>query len=344
MSLITTQSARLARVLAVALAVGVFVFDTVSPLQFAVAVLYVIVILIAATYLGRPSVLIACAGCALLTILSFLVVHGVRSPEAAFLRAVVSLAAIGITTFLALKNLSTNERLGATMRERANLARFFSPQLVDELAEMDTAVSVTKRQEAAVLFVDMVGFTAYSSKMEPEEVIALLRELLALLSDCVFSNFGTIDKFLGDGLMAIFGPPLPSSADATNAARCALQMMRSIDRWNERRHQNNERAIRIAIGIHYGRIVRGDVGGENRLEFTAVGDVVNIASRVEAYSRTLDLALLATASVVGQLQVEGSNSLAEMFDDLGFHLLRGCTEPTHLYGIRNPDQPQTSIG
>ena len=149
------------------LAIGIFIFDTFSPLQFAVAVLYVVVVLIAATRYQRRGVLIAASGCAALTVLSFLLVHGFKIAGTAPLRSIMSLAAICITTFLAFKNISTNERLRAAERQRANLARFFSPQRVDQLMEIDTPLSVTRRQPAAVLFVDMVGFTVYCSKLTP---------------------------------------------------------------------------------------------------------------------------------------------------------------------------------
>ena len=333
MLITTRQRSSLLRLLVFTLAVGIFVVDTLSPLQFAVAVLYAVVVLIAATYLGRRGVLIAATGCVALTLLSLVLVHGLGFRDTAPIRAVVSLAAIGITTSLVMKNLSANERLRETERQRANLARFFPPQLVDELVKIDTPLSLTRYQPAAVLFVDMIGFTAYCLKMTPEEVIALLRDLLALLSKCVFSQHGTVDKFLGDGLMAVFGPPLPGPADATNAARCALEILRSIDSWNARCHRSGDGAIRVAVGIHYGPIVQGDIGSDKRLELTVVGDTVNIASRVEAYCRTLDAAMLVTASFVDALYVEGSDNLAKMFADLGHHMLRGRTEPIRLHGV-----------
>jgi class 3 adenylate cyclase len=300
-----------------ALAIGIFVLDTLSSIEFAVAVLYVVVVLIAATYLGRRSVLIAAIGCAALTIISFVLMHHLKVSTSAILRAAMSLAAIGITTLLALRN----------------LARFFSPQLVDELAEIDTPLSLTRHQPAAVLFVDMVGFTAYCAKAEPDEVIKFLRDLQALLSKCVFSHNGTIDKFLGDGLLAVFGPPLPSSVDATNAAHCALEILCSVQSWNLRRRENGDEPIRIVIGIHYGPIVQGDIGSENRLEFTIVGDTVNVASRVEGYCRTVDFNFLVTAAFIDALHIEGSDNLSRMFTDLGHHVLRGRAEPTHLFGI-----------
>ncbi|UPJ48519.1 adenylate/guanylate cyclase domain-containing protein [Bradyrhizobium sp. 200] len=317
---------------AFALALGIFAIDTLTPFEFAVAVLYVFVVLVSTIGLNRRSVMVAAAGSTALTILSLVLVHGLRFPDAAILRAGMGLAAIGITTFLALENISANERLSASQRQRANLARFFAPELVDEVAEMDTPLSLTHYQPAAVLFVDMVGFTAYCARLAPENVIAFLRDLQALLSKCVFSENGYIDKFLGDGLMAVFGVPLPCSTDATNAARGALKILHSIADWNKRRLQSGDEEIRMAVGIHHGPIVQGDIGSESRLELTVVGDTVNIASRVEASCRTLGFDLLVTASFIDALHAEGSGDLARMFADLGHHALRGRAEPIHLYG------------
>src|SRR5882672_5154932 len=309
----TRRTSNLPRFLALAVAIGIFAFDTLSPLRLAIAVLYVIVLLIVATFSGRRGILIAAAGCAALTLLSLLLVHGLDFRDTAPVRAIVGLAAIGITTYLVLKNISANERLGKIQRQRANLARFFSPQLVNELAEMDTPLSLTRYQPATVLFVDMVGFTSYCSTLPPESVIALLRDLLALLSKCVFSHDGIIDKFLGDGLMAVFGAPFSSATDATNAANCALDMLRSIDEWSEQRLRSGEPAIRIAIGIHYGQIAQGDVGSDSRLLFTVAAATENIASRVEAFCRTLDAEILVTAPFVHALLAEGSSTLATTF-------------------------------
>jgi class 3 adenylate cyclase len=321
-----------------ALAAGIFIFDTLSPLQFAVAVLYVVVVLIAASCLHRRGVLITAVACAVLTILSFLLMHG-RSPEGtALLRCAISLAAIGITTVLALESLTAAQRLRETERKRANLARFFSPQLIDQLMEVDTPLSVARYQPAAVLFVDMIGFTAYCSRMAPDMVIALLRDLLALLSDAVFAHNGTIDKFLGDGLMAVFGAPMPTAVDATNAARCALDIVQAVDGWNERSHRFGDAAIRLAVGIHYGDVVQGDIGSDKRLELTVVGDTVNIASRVEAYCRTLDAAVLVSDAFIDALRAEDGDNLAGRFADQGRHILRGRAEPVHLYGVRRPAQ------
>ncbi len=180
----------------------------------------------------------------------------------------------------------------------------------------------------------MIGFTAYSSGKPPDVVISMLRDLLHLLSEAVFSNDGSVDKYLGAGLMAFFGPPLTSLRDATNAAMCALEIVKSIECWNQQHTRCNEGAVRIAVGIHYGEVVQGNVGSEKRLELTLVGDTVNIASRVEAYCRTLDASVLVTGEFVEALLVEGSLELAKAFVDEGFHLLRGCKEPIRLFSVR----------
>jgi class 3 adenylate cyclase len=318
--------------LAAVLAACIFLVDTLSSLEFAVASLYVVVVLVAARDLDRKGVIITAAGCSLLTILSYGLVHGLKADETAPLRSLVSLVAILITTVLVLRSLAANARLKAVERQRANLARFFSPLVVDQLVRVDTPFSIAHRHPAVVLFADMVGFTAYSSGKPPDAVIGLLRELLGILGEAVFSNSGSIDKFLGDGLMAVFGPPLTNDRNATNAATCALEIIERIDRWNQRRAHSEP--VHVAIGIHYGEVVQGDVGTDKQLEFTVIGDTVNIASRVEAYCRSLNAAMLVTGDFVEALRAEGSFELAGIFTDEGLHKLRGRTAAVHLFSVK----------
>ena len=195
--------------------------------------------------------------------------------------------------------------------------------------------SSPRSQRAVILFVDMVGSTACFRQLMPEEVLALLRHLMALLRQCVVLHGGVVDKFLGDGLMAVFGMPLPGEADAANAAQCAFAILRCIEAWNERRRRSGDAAIRVAIGIHYGPVVQGDIGGKSGPEFAVVGDTVNVARRVEACCRTLDAAMLVTAAFTERLR-EGGGDVAASFADFGWHRLRDCGDPIHLYGIGRP--------
>jgi adenylate cyclase len=322
-----------APVVAVLLTASIFLLDTFSPLEFSVAVLYVVVVLIVDTCSQRRIVLLTAFICAALTVVSYLLVHGFTLTGTPPIRAIIGLTAIGITTFLVLRNHAVHEQLQLIGRQRANLARFFSPQLVDRLMEADEVLSITQKQSSAVMFVDMVGFSAHCARLRPEAVIALLRDLLARLSGAVFANNGTIDKFMGDGLMAVFGSPVPSAADVTNAVRAAFDIQTAIDLWNIERHRLGESAIRVAVGIHYGEVVFGDVGGHRQLELTVVGDTVNVASRVEAHCRLLDVPILVTGSAIDALYDEGSDGLVAQFADEGYHTLRGHTEPVHLFSI-----------
>ncbi|MGY4427710.1 adenylate/guanylate cyclase domain-containing protein [Bradyrhizobium betae] len=319
---------------AVALAAGIFLIDTLTSLHFAVASLYVIVVLVSAHDLHRRGIVTTGVTCALLTVLSYALMHGFEADGVAPLRFGVSLISILIATILVLRNVSANLRVEEVERQRANLTRFFSPKIVDQLVDIRAPFSFARRQPATVLFVDMIGFTAYSSGKSPDVVISMLRDLLQLLSEAVFSNHGSVDKYLGDGLMAFFGPPLTSRRDATNAALCALEIVNSIECWNQRRVRCNKAAVRIAVGIHCGEVVQGDVGSERRLELTLVGDTVNIASRVEAHCRIIDAPVLVTENFVEALLVEGSPEIAKAFVDEGVHLLRGCKEPIRLFSMR----------
>jgi class 3 adenylate cyclase len=318
-----------------------FLMDTLSSLHFSVASLYVLVILLSARDLRRRGTISAGFLCVTLTVVSYLLTHGFALNGAAPLRSAVSFVAIAVTVILMLQSLMAGERLAAVQRERTNLARFFSPATVEHLVEIDEPLSVARRQQAAVLFADMVEFTAQMSGSSPEYVIGFLRALLGLMSELVFSHHRSIDKFLGDGLMAVFGLPLKSALDATNAARCALEINKQIALSNA--NSGVITPTQIAIGIHYGEVIQGDIGSDKRLEFTAIGDVVNLASRIEDYCRTIDAAILVTDEFIQALLMEGSLELAASFNDEGEHLIRGYKRPIHLFSVMSPMTPDDGL-
>ena len=118
----------------------------------------------------------------------------------------------------------------------------------------------------------MIGFTAYSSGKPPDVVISMLRDLLHFLSEAVFSNQGSVDKYLGDGLMGIFWPTPDEPARCHKRGLCVLEIVKSIECWSQHYTRCDEGTVRIAVGIHYGEVVQGNVGSEKRLELTLVGD------------------------------------------------------------------------
>ena len=215
--------------------------------------------------------------------------------------------------------LATSQRRSARLlmshagleRERANLARYFSPNVVEELSGNDEPLKRIRTQNVAVLFVDIVGFTRFSEGRDPAEVIGALREFHRRMETEVFRHDGTLDMYLGDGLMATFGSPVASDRDAADALRCALAMMESVAEWNTARAARGETPIRAAFGVHSGAAVLGDIGA-NRLEFAVIGDTVNVASRVEALTRPLGATLAATDEAVRRAREgDGCGTLLE---------------------------------
>ncbi len=194
----------------------------------------------------------------------------------------------------------------ALERERENLARYFSPNVVEELSNNDEPLKQIRTQEIAVLFVDIVGFTQFSANRSSEEVITTLRQFHQRMENEVFRHNGTLDKYLGDGLMATFGTPIASDADAVNALRCARAMMQSMAQWNAEREKAGEAQIRASFGLHYGPAVLGDIGS-NRLEFAVIGNTVNVASRIEALTRGLKAELAATDDLLERARKENGS-------------------------------------
>jgi adenylate cyclase len=224
-------------------------------------------------------------------------------------------------------------RQAASEQARANLARYFSPNLVDQLARADRPFDDPRTQDAAVLFVDIVNFTATAEGMAPERVIALLRSFHRRMCRVVFAHGGTIDKYIGDAVMATFGTPQPGPNDATNALHCAHDMLREVARWNAKRATRGAAPMRIGIGVHYGPVVAGNIGDERRLEFTVIGDVVNVAARLERLTREHDAPIVVSGDFIEAVQREGdlTRGLLAAFTPDQRSELRGRRRPVSIW-------------
>ncbi len=195
-----------------------------------------------------------------------------------------------VAAILALNGKRTNRllvRQAEVARERANLARHFPPNIVDQMAGRDQPLGTVRLQRVAVMFVDIVGFTSLAERKSAEDVVVLLREFHRRMEAAVFDHGGTLDKFLGDGLMATFGNPDPGPRDAVNALACGRAMLADMAAWNDERAAAGEETITVSVGIHHGTVVLGDIGSERRLEYAVLGDTVNVASRLEELTRSL---------------------------------------------------------
>src|SRR5246127_726887 len=145
------------------------------------------------------------------------------------------------------------ERLrAAAERARSNLSRYFSPNLVDMLAERDEPLGAVRRQTVAVLFADIVGFTRMAERMAPEAVVAMLRQYHERMTAQIFACGGTVEKYIGDAIFAVFGVPTASAEDAANALRCADMMLAALAEWNAERGREDLPQLGIGIGLNYG--------------------------------------------------------------------------------------------
>ncbi len=181
-----------------------------------------------------------------------------------------------------------------TALARANLSRYFSPRLVDKLANKEQPFGPVRRQNVAVLFADIVGFTKISEVQPPEMVMALLRDFHGRMETEVFSHNGVLEKFIGDAMLATFGVPDPTNRDAIDALACARSMLDSLARWNAERNEVGQESVRIGIGLNFGPAVLGDIGSERNMAFAVIGDTTNTASRLETLTRDLNCDIVAS--------------------------------------------------
>ncbi len=206
-------------------------------------------------------------------------------------------------------------------RERANLSRYFSPNVVDQLSQNDEPLKQVRNENIAVLFIDIVGFTKFAADRDPYAVIELLRGFHSRMEAEVFRHNGTLDKYLGDGLMATFGTPISGERDASNAMACARSMVQVLEQWNGERKRAGEPEIQAGIGVHYGPALLGDIGA-NRLEYAVIGNAVNVAAKLEGLTRDFGVKLVISSDLRDQVVREHIAGL-ECLEGLELHSDQG---------------------
>src|SRR5262249_13382721 len=217
-------------------------------------------------------------------------------------------------------------------RERGNLARYFSPRVVEELAERDEPLGHVRRQAVGVLFADLVGFTTMAEAMTPEEVMTMLRAFHGRMDAEGFRHRGCLEKFIGDALLATFGVPDVGARDGTDALACARGMLAALASWNREREAAGEAPLRMGLGLHFGPVVLGDIGSERSMAFATVGDTIKGASRLQSLTRDLDTTLVVSSALASQVRKEAAQlSLLDGLTNRGPHTLRGHQTTVELW-------------
>jgi len=195
------------------------------------------------------------------------------------------LTALANYAAVAVERARLNAKIVAEERKRERLGRFLSPQVTARIIatsdSQSAALGVPEEREVTVLFADIVGFTRMSETMSPAAVALILNDYLSRMTEVIFKYEGTLDKYIGDAIMAVFGAPLDMPDHASRAIKTALEMLERLDEFNVERKEGGPH-LQVRIGINSGKAVAGEIGSINKKEYTVLGDTVNIASRLES--------------------------------------------------------------
>lgn len=181
----------------------------------------------------------------------------------------------------AIDNALAHEQLAESAVQRSALERFLSPEVVDLIASNPGGVRLGGvNQKTTILFADIRGFTNLSEKMPPEQVVEVLNEYFTRVTDVIFDHGGMLDKYIGDAVMAVFGAPISKGNDALNAVKAAIEIQRLVAEMNRDAAVRKWPELKVGIGINTGLVTAGNIGSPKRLDYTVIGDTVNIASRL----------------------------------------------------------------
>jgi adenylate cyclase len=257
------------------------------------------------------------------------------------LRLVEGTRAIGAGDFSVRLDVPSGDEIGTltaafnqmakSLREKEMIkrafARYVAREVVEELLKDPEHLVLTgERREVTVLFCDVRGFTPLSERLTPEEVVLLLNDFYDLMIDATFRHEGTLDKFLGDAVMAIFGAPIAHEDHSVRAIRTALAMREGVERLSAQRIREGKDPITVGVGVSTGEAVAGTVGTQERMEYTVIGDSVNLAARLEAVAKPMQILIsgrtyrdvkeLVEARPLGVVRVKGKEEEVEVYEVL----------------------------
>src|SRR5947209_13471726 len=258
-------------------------------------------------------------------------------PFTAFTRDDLELvSAVAAQTAAAVENARSHARLAREEVARANYSRFMPEYVVQQILENPDSFKLGGvNQTLTVLFADIRGFTRLSEHAPPERVVQLLNNYFTAMSDIIFAHGGTLDKYIGDGLMALFGAPTATPEDPCNAVAAAVDMQRQIEVINGKLRAEGLSEIAIGIGLHTGVATVGYIGSERRSEYTAIGDTINLAARLEQNA------------LAGQILLSDSTARAAEKSECKFHprppiMVKNRVQPVPIFEVEWRQTPASA--
>jgi adenylate cyclase len=212
-------------------------------------------------------------------------------------------------------------------RVKQAFSRYVSKDVAEEILKGELFPRIGERRQVTVLFSDIRGFTQMSETMPAEEVVILLNDYFSEMVEAVFAEGGTVDKYIGDGLMALFGAPVSQLDHADRATKAALRMRQGLSRINNRRMSQGKPPLKIGIGIHTGECIIGNIGAEQRLDYTAIGDTVNTASRIESLTKEYGVDIVLSSQTRALLGPQTETKI------LAPARVKGKTAPLEVYHL-----------
>ncbi len=237
-----------------------------------------------------------------------------------------------IGSMIIIEDISNEKRLKSTM------SRYMDPGIADRLLASGTEILGGTNVECTVLFSDIRGFTPLTEQLGPQGTVALLNEYFSLMVDCIQQEEGMLDKFIGDAIMAAFGIPVAHDDDADRSVRAAIAMMEKLTYWNRARTAEGKLPVNIGVGLNTDLVVSGNIGSSKRMDFTIIGDGVNLASRLESACKQYGARILVSEFTMKKLK--GTYRQREI-DKV---VVKGKTQPVGVYEILSYHTPESFPG
>ncbi|PKL44091.1 MAG: adenylate/guanylate cyclase domain-containing protein [Candidatus Riflebacteria bacterium HGW-Riflebacteria-2] len=237
-----------------------------------------------------------------------------------------------IGTMIIIEDISNEKRLKSTM------SRYMDPAIADKLLASGTEILGGTNVECTVLFADIRGFTTLTEQLGPQGTVALLNEYFTLMVDCIQQEHGMLDKFIGDAIMAAFGIPVPHDDDADRSVRAAVAMIEALYKWNRLRTSEGRLPVNIGIGLNTDTVVSGNIGSCKRMDFTIIGDGVNLASRLESACKQYGTKILISEFTMRRLK--GTYRQRE----IDLVVVKGKTQPVAIFEILSYHNRETFPG